>query len=222
MKILLACEESQAVCLAFRALGHEAYSCDTQESSGGRPEWHIRGDVLAILNGGVFQTESGRVVEIYKWDMMIAFPPCTYLSYAGKRHWNAAGRAEKREAAMAFFIALWNAPIDRIVIENPLGYPVEVFRRPDQIIHPYYFGDEYQKRTCLWLKKVPALIHAKQDTLFEAKTHVPKPDAYAVAPSGRKANWVESAPGWGAARQKARSKTFPGIASAMANQWCNL
>src|SRR5438132_942736 len=134
MKVLIACEFSGVVRDAFAAKGHIAWSCDLLPSE--RPGNHIQGDVLDILGDG--------------WDLLIGCPPCTYLSYVGKRHWNKPGRAELREDAMRFFLALANSSIDKIAIENPLGYPSKVFRKPDQTIHPYYFGEPVQKRTCLW------------------------------------------------------------------------
>lgn len=203
MKILIACEESQTVCKAFRKLGHEAYSCDILPASGGHPEWHIQGDAL---------------IEAYRggYDMMIAHPPCTYLSYVGMRHWNKPGRAEKRGEAMAFFMYLMNAPIEKICVENPLGYPSKVFRKPDQTVHPYYFGEPFQKRTCLWLKGLPQLEYDKEKAIKPEPMYILKGKKGA----GKKIHWVEGLSGMSAEeRQRARSKTFQGIADAMANQW---
>lgn len=151
MKILVACEESQAVTKEFRKLGHEAYSCDIEPCSGGHPEWHLQQDVIPLLKE--------------KWDMIIAFPPCTYLTNAGSRHFslrmNSVEKVEKRlllrEKAAEFFMAFVNADCEKIIIENPVGYMNTKYRKPDQIIHPYYFGDNFQKRTCLWIKGVPLL-----------------------------------------------------------------
>lgn len=201
MKVLLACEESQTVCIEFRKRGHEAYSCDIQECSGGHPEWHIQGDVLEIINQG--------------WDMMIGFPPCTYLTFAGTRHWNNKGRLENRLEALNFFAKLWLAPIEKICLENPRGCASPVVAQYSQIIQPYYFGDNEQKTTCLWLKNLPLLIHSDQDGLFDKKTHVDKPQPFSILSSGKKTYFAD-----GKTRNpKVRSKTFPGIARAMAEQW---
>lgn len=153
MRILVACEESQAVTIELRRLGHEAYSCDIQDCSGGHPEWHIKGDALELLK--------------MKWDMIIAHPPCTYLSVAGaQRTFPQAGipdpvRYKKGEEAAKFFMAFWNADCPKIVIENPL--PMKCFGLPvySQIIHPYMFGDPWYKRTCLWLKNTPPWCRRK-------------------------------------------------------------
>ncbi len=194
MKILCACEESQAVTIQLRKLGHEAYSCDIQDCSGGFPEWHIKGDVLPLLSDN--------------WDMIIAFPPCTYLTFAGNKYLNQPQRLEKREAAREFFMKFVNAPCKRIAIENPVGYMNSCYRKPDQIIHPYMFGDPFMKRTCLWLKDLPLL---EPDYLIE------RPAPVYVQENGKRRNWVETVSS--SDRQKTRSKTFPGIAASMAFQW---
>lgn len=194
MKILCACEESQAVTLALRELGHEAYSCDIKPCSGGFPEFHLMCDVIPLLS------ES--------WDMIIAFPPCTYLSFAGNRYLSQPGRLEKRLAAAEFFMKFVNAPCEHIAIENPVGYMNSVYRRPDQIIHPYYFGDPFMKRTCLWLKNLPQL--------YPTNT-LKRPEPVYVQSNGKKRYWVETVSS--SDRQSIRSKTFPGIAAAMAFQW---
>ncbi len=150
-KVLVACEESQAVTIELRKLDIEAYSCDVEPCSGGYPEWHLQQDVLPLLKE--------------KWDMIIAFPPCTYLSNAGTRHysrrvnpeWKVLEREAKRKEAYDFFMQFVYADCARIAIENPVGYMNKNYRKPDQIIHPYYFGDSYTKRTCLWLKGLPLL-----------------------------------------------------------------
>jgi len=193
MKILIACEESQAVCKAFRAKGHEAYSCDILESSGGHPEWHIQGDVLEQLDKG--------------WDMMIAHPPCTYLSNAGARFLYPKGILNQERLALGmeakdFFMQLLNAPIEKIVIENPVQSTVFGIKKYDQVIEPYQFGHPFKKKTCLWLKNVPPLQHTNV---------LPKPESTKIA-----GNWFNKG---GKERQKNRSKTFQGIAEAMANQW---
>lgn len=194
MKILCACEESQAVTLALRELGHEAYSCDIKPCSGGFPEFHLMCDVIPLLS------ES--------WDMIIAFPPCTYLSFAGNRYLSQPGRLEKRLAAAEFFMKFVNAPCEHIAIENPVGYMNSVYRRLDQIIHPYYFGDPFMKRTCLWLKNLPQL--------YPTNT-LKRPEPVYVQSNGKKRYWVETVSS--SDRQSIRSKTFPGIAAAMAFQW---
>ena len=210
MRILIACEESQTVCIAFREKGHEAYSCDIIDCSGGHPEWHIKEDVL-------------KVIEREHWDMMIAFPPCTYLTSSGL-HWNkrVPGRNAKTKEAVAFVKELMDAPIEKIAIENPPGRINTAIRKPDQLIHPYYFGDEAQKKTNLWLKNLPRLIHASESGLFENKTHVGKGDMMkCVRKDGRieyRARWNQGLPP-SKDRAKIRSKTFPGIAKAMADQW---
>jgi hypothetical protein len=199
MRVLIACEESQAVCIEFRKLGHEAYSCDVQECSGGHPEWHIQDDVLKVINQG--------------WDMMIGFPPCTHLAVSGAA-WFEQKRKDGRQAeGIAFFMALVNAPVHKIAIENPIGIMSKLYRKPDQIIHPYYFGDSESKATCLWLKNLPKLVHSKTRTLFDEPTHV-EPE-YILATSGRKYSRIH----WlGGGSGKDRSKTYSGIAKAM-TQW---
>lgn len=194
MKVLVACEESQEVCKAFRALGHEAYSCDILPCSGGHPEWHIQGDALIEAYSG-------------KYDMMIAHPPCTYLSNAGARFLYPKGilnkeRLQKGLEAKEFFLSLLNAPIERICVENPVQSKVFGIEKYTQIIEPYYFGHPFKKKTCLWLKNLPLL---QPTNLLE------KPQSTKVA-----GNWFNKG---GKERQKNRSKTFPGIAKAMAEQW---
>lgn len=194
MKILIACEESQTVCKAFRALGHEAFSCDILPCSGGHPEWHIQGDVLNHINEG--------------WDLMIAHPPCTYLTNAGAVHlYKPKGvlneeRLKKGIIARDFFMALLNAPIPKIAVENPI--PSTVFMMPPytQTIQPYEHGHPLSKKTCLWLKNLPNLEPTKIVTERQS-TKVP-------------GNWFNKG---GKQRQINRSKTFQGIADAMAKQW---
>jgi site-specific DNA-cytosine methylase len=197
MRVLLACEESQAVTKEFRALGHEAYSCDILPESGGHPEWHIQKDVIEVLKED--------------WDMIIAFPPCTHLASSGAA-WFEAKRADGRQqAAIDFFMIFANHPCEKIAIENPVGVMSSNYRKPDQIIQPWQFGDAYSKRTCLWLKGLPQLesteiVDAGEMITYESGRTMPKwyADAWKLSP---------------AERSKARSKTFPGIAKAMANQW---
>ena len=229
MKVLIACEESQRVCIEFRKLGHEAYSCDIEPCSGGHPEWHIQQDVLPLLNGNCnFKTVDGAVHIINgKWDMIIAFPPCTYLTNAGTRHFSLKcstpekieKRLKLRQKASEFFMQFANADCDKIAIENPVGYMNTHYRKPNQIIHPYFFGDNTKKRTCLWIKGLPYLVPTNM---------LPKPQPMYICQGekckGKKIGWCEGMRGIKGGqkeRAKARSKTFPGIAKAMAEQWGN-
>lgn len=164
MKVLVACEESQAVCKAFRELGHEAYSCDIIECSGGHPEWHIKGDVLPLLNGHCsFHTMDGKPhALIQRWDMIIAFPPCTYLTNAGARHlWKGGALNEERYAkgleGKKFFMEFFNADCPKIAIENPTPSKIYELPKHSQVIQPYQFGHPFTKRTQLWLKGLPLL-----------------------------------------------------------------
>ena len=207
MKILIACEESQAVCKAFRANGHEAYSCDIQECSGGYPKWHIKGDAIK---------------EAYsdKYDMMIAFPPCTHLAVSGAAWFEEKRKDGRQQKGINFFMKIVNAPIEKIVVENPIGIMSKIYRKPDQIIHPYYFGDEAQKSTCLWLKNLHPLFHCAEDDLFFKKTHVGKGEDVVFKSGCKMPKWYADAWKLGPEeRAKLRSKTFPGIAAAMADQW---
>lgn len=220
MKILIACEESQTVCKEMRRLGHECYSCDIQEPSGGHPEWHILGDALKAIKGGQVVTMDGETHEIGKWDLLIAHPPCTYLSGVTTRHLSLkmtpAQKVIDRMWLMAegavFFMQCALADCERIAVENPQGFMSRLYRKPDQVISPYQFAESlddsvnYQKkRTCLWLKGLPEL---KRTNDF------PPPKPIAISKSGKKLNFEEMNHG-----SKARSKTFPGIAKAMAEQW---
>ena len=211
MKILIACEESQRVCTAFREKGHEAYSCDIQECSGGHPEWHILGDALPILNGNAkFITQDGKTHEISeRWDMIIAHPPCTYLSNAGARHLYKGGvlqqeRLKKGLEAKNFFMKFINADCNKIAVENPI--PSTVFQLPkySQIIQPYEYGHPFKKKTCLWLKNLPKL---------NPTNLIPLEQCESTKIAG---NWYNKG---GKDRQKNRAKTFEGIAAAMAEQW---
>jgi hypothetical protein len=195
MKVLIACEESQVVTIEFRKLGHEAFSCDIIDCSGGHPEWHIKDDVLKHLDDG--------------WDMMIAFPPCTYLSKAGARWWKQEGREEKSIKAFHFVKALYNSNISKIAVENPRGKLNNYWRYPDQVIQPYWFGDPYSKATCLWLKNIPPLISTGMTSSF-----VP----FICSNTGGAKRGQKHTSGI-ARNQKQASKTFPGIARAMAEQW---
>ena len=204
MKILVACEESQAVTIELRKLGHEAYSCDLVECSGGKPEWHLQTDLMELLDK--------------EWDMILAFPPCTYLTVTGNRWFNierygekAVKRHEDRKDAIEFFMAIANAKCDKIAIENPVGVMSSEWRKPDQIVNPYQFGDAFEKKTCLWLKGLP---------LLESTNEVEPPQRTEFASGKTMPAWYADA--WKLPkdeRAKLRSKTFPGIAKAMAEQW---
>lgn len=222
MKVLVACEESQRVTIEYRKLGHEAYSCDLLECSGNHPEWHIKKDVTLLLNGNcIFNTVDGLEHEISgKWDMIIAFPPCTYLTVTGNRWFNyekygdkAIQRMLDRNDAIKFFMTIANADCDKIAIENPVGIMSTHWRKPDQIIQPYQFGDPYEKRTCLWLKGLQKLIPTKI---------VDIPDRIQFKSGKTMPRWyVEAGNLSREQRALVRSKTFSGIAKAMAEQWGN-
>lgn len=220
MNILVACEESQAVCKAFREKGHNAFSCDIQEESGGHPEWHILGDCLPLLNGNcTFTTRVGQTETINgKWDLIIAHPPCTYLTVTGNRWFNierygdkARQRIKDREVAVSFFMTLANADCARIAIENPVGYMNTYWRKPDQIIQPYMFGDPFEKKTCLWLKNLPKLIPTNEVRPPERVRY----DSGKTMPAWYANAWRLSPE----ERARIRSKTFPGVAKAIAEQW---
>lgn len=211
MKVLVACEESQRVCKAFRERGHEAYSCDIIECSGGRPEWHIMQDVIPLLNGNCeFRTIDGTKHKIEgKWDLIIAHPPCTYLSNAGARFLYPKGvlnedRLNLGLAAKEFFMQLYNADCDKICVENPI--PSRVFGLPkySQTVQPYEHGHPFKKKTCFWLKNLP---------LLQPTNIVDVRESTKIA-----GNWFNKG---GKDRQKNRAKTFSGIAKAMAEQWGN-
>lgn len=218
MKVLVACEESQAVCIELRKLGHEAYSCDIEPCSGGHPEWHIQGDCLPLLNGRCkFETCDGLKHGIdEKWDMIIAHPPCTYLTLAGNKWFKTEfkdrfpERQRKREEAVKFFMDIWNADCDKVAIENPVGIMSSRFRPPDQYIEPYMFGDPEKKKTGLWLRGLPLL----------KPTNIVEPVIIECKSGAREPRWhIETMKLPAKERSKARSKTFHGIAKAMAEQW---
>lgn len=237
MNVLIACEESQRVCTAFREKGHNAFSCDILPCSGGHPEWHIKCDVLEILNtkkqrlsagiwfdghaiysldGIIFATSDKKTHFVEKWDLIIAHPPCTYLTLAGNKWFKPEfadrfpDRQKQRKEAVDFFMAIANANCDKIAIENPVGVMSSQWRKPDQYIEPYMFGDHEKKKTGLWLKGLPLLkptnivepviIHCKSganEPRWHMETmHLPKDE-----------------------RSRVRSQTFPGIAKAFAEQW---
>lgn len=221
MKVLVACEESQEVCKAFRAKGHEAYSCDIQEPSGGHPEWHILGDALKAIDVGKVTTMDGQAHDIGKWDLLIAHPPCTYLTVTGNRWFNisrygvkAVQRYKDREEAVDFFMRFVGCNISKVAIENPIGHMSTAYQKPTQIIHPYMFGDPARKATCLWLKGLPKLT----------PTDIVEPAIISYQNGNGTDNpWhMETMKLPQKERTKARSKTFPGIARAMAEQWGGL
>jgi site-specific DNA-cytosine methylase len=206
LKVLVACEFSQVVTKAFRDKGHEAYSCDLLPTEG-NPDWHIQDDILKHLEDG--------------WDMMIAHPPCTYLSYAATKSWNDDGRVWKRLDALYFFAQLWVAPIKKICIENPMGCASPTITKYTQVIQPYYWGDAESKRTCLWLKNLPKLTYNPEAPLFNDSTCV-KPKVYGYYKRGKK----KGKPIYGndylkfsEDRGLIRSIFWKGIANAMAEQW---
>lgn len=219
MKVLVACEESQAVTIELRKLGHEAYSCDIIECSGGHPEWHICGDALKAIRGGHITTMDGHTHQIDGWDMLIAHPPCTYLSNAGAARlykridgesYCKLSRLNKGFDAKEFFMEFFNANIPRIAIENPI--PSGVYRMPPytQIIQPYEYGHPYSKKTCLWLKGLPKL----------QPTQIVAPKCSWVSGGSKKADGSPRENcGMKFRDSKRKSKTFAGIAKAMAEQW---
>lgn len=234
MRILVACEESQAVTIAFRERGHEAYSCDIQECSGGHPEWHIQGDVLNFLNPDVLFPGELPGIQFFtmdneyhffpgKWDIIIAHPPCTYLTVTGNRWFNvdrygekAIQRKKDREDAVKFFMRFVSADCDKIAIENPVGYMSTYYRKPDCIVQPYEFGHPARKKTCLWLKNLPCLTPTNvvsSGEILRGGYSVGASANYATDENGKILRWNDPR------TAKARSKTFPGIARAMAEQW---
>lgn len=184
MRILVACEESQAVTIELRRLGHEAYSCDIQECSGGHPEWHIKGDALELLK--------------MKWDMIIAHPPCTDLAVSGARYFAEKRKDGRQQRSIEFFMKFINAECEKIAVENPIGIMSSKYRKPDQIIQPWMFGHGEQKATCFWLKGLPLLVPT--DIVDGREQRV-----WRMPPSENRA--------------RLRSKTYTGIAKAMAEQW---
>jgi len=220
MRVLVACEESQRVCMAFRERGHEAFSCDMQAPTGGHPEWHILGDCLDVISGGGMTiTMDGTIHIIDKWDLIIAHPPCTYLSNAGAARlykvmdgetWIKRSRFELGMDAKELFMKIYNADCDRIAIENPT--PSGVYRMPKctQVIQPYEYGHPYSKRTCLWLKGLPKL----------QPTNIVEPICSWVSGGAKKADGSpRTNKGMTFRDSKTKSKTFEGIAKAMADQW---
>ena len=192
MKILVACEESQAVTKEFRKLGHEAYSCDVMECSGGHPEWHLQQDVTELLEK--------------EWDMIIAFPSCTHLAVSGAAWFEEKRKDGRQQEGIDFFMKFANANCERLAIENPVGIMSTQWRKPDQIVQPYEFGHMEQKKTCLWLKGLPKLVGT--DNVKDEMMKLSKKERERI-------HYLSPGP----ERAKLRSKTFPGIAKAMAQQW---
>ena len=220
MKVLVACEFSGIVRDAFRERGHDAWSCDLLPSE--RPGFHIEQDVFIAI-------------AARKWDMMIAHPPCTYLTYAGTAHWNKPGRSEARDLAMKFFMDLYNADIPKVCVENPFGYPWKAFRRADQTINPFDFGESVRKRTCLWLRNLPILfrcgelfpvgqtgesVSAPEPIYVGTRLKSGKPKARYTVDCTRPRR-IHSTEAMSSDKNRAheRSRSFPSIAKAMAEQW---
>ena len=207
MKILVACEESQIVTKEFRSLGHEAGSCDILSCSGGHPEWHIQGDVIPILKEN--------------WDMVLAFPPCTHLAVSGAAHFAAKRADGRQQEGIDFFMTFTELDhVPKVAIENPIGIMSKLYRKPDQIIQPYDFGEDASKRTCLWLKGLPLLKPTKRI----AGRMVTTPSGKIVERWGNQcSNYGHDKTAPSPERSRIRSKTYAGVAQAMANQWnCNV
>ena len=218
MKVLVACEESQEVCKSFRERGHEAFSCDIEMCSGGHPEWHIQGDCLNYINGNCqFFTVGGVYYMINgPWDLLIAHPPCTDLSVTGARWFREKQIDFRQQKACVFFMQMILANAERIAVENPVGIMSTCYRKPDQIIQPYEYGHHARKKTCLWLKNLPKLKPSNIVDPGEIDKYGLSYGAsatYAVDENGKILGWNDPR------TAKIRSKTFPGIAKAMAEQW---
>lgn len=192
MRVLVACEESQAVTIELRKLGHEAFSCDIEPCSGGHPEWHLQEDVTPLLK--------------QRWDIIIAFPPCTHLAVSGAAWFEQKRKDGRQQAAIDFFMMFANADCERIAIENPVGIMSTVYKKPSQIVQPYEYGHPEQKKTCLWLKGLPLL--QPTNNVYDQMMQLPKNKR-------ERLHYLPPSP----ERAKLRSKTFPGIAKAMAEQW---
>ena len=219
LNILVACEESQAIAIEFRKRGFNAFSCDLQVCSGGHPEFHICEDVIKVLNSGMFHTLDRKWHYVKKWDLVIAHPPCTYLTITGNRWFNVDKygsmyvtlRSIQRQDAIKFFFEFVNCNCDHIAIENPIGIMSSVYRKPDQIISPWQFGHSVRKKTCLWLKGLPNLVPTDI---------VEKEDQVTLKNGHKMGRWYyETSCLPLKERAKARSKTFSGVAKAIAEQW---
>ena len=230
LNILVACEESQAVTKAFRARGHNAFSCDILKCSGGKPHWHFNMDVFKVIKEKGGKLQNGKEKYVPKWDIMIAHPPCTYLAVSGARwfydpadknlpvvkrkpHPKYPNRAKDREEAVEFFLKLWHVDIPKKVIENPIGIMSTRLHPPTQIVQPFMFGDEARKTTCLWIEGLPKLVETEmvsegERIYFKSGKSQPKwySDAFVKSKSHEE-------------RRTMRSKTFIGMAKAMADQW---
>lgn len=208
-RVLIACEESDEVRGRFEALGFDAWSCDLQPNRNQNAK-HYQGDVFDIINNG--------------WDALIAFPPCTHIAVSGAAWFAQKQKDGRQQEGINFFMSMVNAPIERIAIENPMGIMSTIYKKPTQIIQPYYFGDEASKKTCLWLKNLPPLYHNAQPNLFDDKvTHVGKGEIVTYKSGCKMPKWYADA--WRLPkeeRSKLRSKTFPSIAQAMADNWGNI
>jgi hypothetical protein len=233
MRILVACEESQAITKELRKLGHDAFSCDLLACSGGHPEWHFQEDVFRIIenHGGKLQNGEENISK-KQWEMMIAHPPCTFLAVSGARwyyhpedkdmpvknrrpHPRFPNRAQDRDEALEFFIKLCEAPIEKIAVENPVGIVSSKYKKPTQTVHPWMFGDEASKATCLWLKNLPELqptniVGKGERVILSSGKSLPKWYSDALTKAKTPAE-----------RRTLRSKTFMGMARAMAEQWTN-
>lgn len=203
MNVLVACEESQRVCIAFRERGHNAFSCDIEPCSGGHPEWHIMQDVIPLLNERCsFKTMDGIEHSVDgKWDLIVAFPPCTHLAVSGARYFEQKRKDGRQQQGIDFFMEFVNADCEKIAIENPIGIMSTHYRKPDQIVQPWMFGHGETKATCLWLKNLPKLeptdiVDGREQRIWKM-------------PPGPK-------------RAKERSKTYEGVAKAMASQWSDI
>lgn len=241
IKVLVGCEESQAVCKAFRKRGFEAYSCDLIPCSGGHPEWHLQMDVLRAIRGaghkngktGWLLNERREVVFIDKWDAAVFFPDCTYLTCSaewaykeGPYHQKVKPgtlvgkeRTEARAEAYEFFMALWNSDIENLAIENPVGVMSRFFRKPDQIIQPWKFGDDASKKTCLWLKDLPLLHHSVENYISPRLVSSGITESDFAYRWGNQTDSGQNKLSPSDDRAKLRSKTYQGIADAMASQW---
>lgn len=196
MRVLVACEESQTVTKAFRARGHSAFSCDLLPATGGHPEWHLRADVRDVL------------ALTLPWDMLIGFPPCDHLAVSGARWFPEKIADGRQQAGIELFLALAHAEVPRVAIENPVGIMSTVWRKADQIVQPWQFGDEATKTTCLWMRGLPPLLPTK----------IVGRGVIQVVKSGKRLpEWYSNAPR--RTRKIVRSRTFPGLAAAMAEQW---
>lgn len=217
LDVLLGCEESQAVLTEFLKLGHNAYSCDLKPTSGNYPERHLQEDIIKVMHSR-------------KWDLIIGFPPCTHLAVSGTAHFEKKRKDGRQQEAINFFMQMVNAPAFYVAVENPIGIMSKIYKKPTQIVHPYYFGDSARKSTCLWLKNLPPLFHAKEKDLFnDIVTHVDQGEFHEWTDG--KTGKIKRQPKWYADaflnnkdKEKTgelRSKTFKGIAEAMATQWSN-